>query len=199
MSIFPYFYFSNDISSLIFQAVVFMFLCYICCTLFSPPRSGSRWNRINAHPHVVGKGPPPPRPGPVRRRGRGCAERVPPGMDWTGTGVGGWVGARTQGAWRTLLPLRTPGPSLPPSTHHTHATACGSTACRMTNSAVYKTRWQYLKRNRRTRSLHGNHLPAITVEELERHVDYHHVSIERTMVEQARARHTLCRSVYQKS
>ena len=59
-------------------------------------------------------------------------------------------------------------------------------ACRMTKSALYKTLWQYLEHNRRTMSLQGNNLPDISVEDLERHFEYHHVSIERTIVEQAR-------------
>ena len=59
-------------------------------------------------------------------------------------------------------------------------------ACRMTRGALYKTLWQYLECNRHTQSLQGNNVPDISVEELERHFEYHHVSIERTIVEQAR-------------
>ena len=171
-------------------------LC-ICCTLFflEPLRGGETRQRPPAR---GGERSSSSSPGPgtstwsrVRR-----ASATRNGLDWHGCG---WVHAHKGPGGRSFHCVPPVPPSLPPITHHTHATACGSTACRMTKSAVCKTRWQYLKHNRRTRSLHGNHLPAITVEELERHVDYHHVSIERTMVEQARARHTLCRSVYQKS
>ena len=59
-------------------------------------------------------------------------------------------------------------------------------ACRMTRGALYKTLWQYLECNRHTVSLQGNNVPDISVKDLERHFEYHHVSIERTIVEQAR-------------
>ncbi len=59
-------------------------------------------------------------------------------------------------------------------------------ACRMNKSSLYKTLWKYLDYNRHTLSLQGKDMPDISVEELERHFEYHHVSIERTIVEQAR-------------
>ena len=64
-------------------------------------------------------------------------------------------------------------------------------ACRMTRGALYKTLWQYLECNRHMLSLQDNNVPDISVEELERHFEYHHVSIERTIVEQARKTQSL--------